>query len=84
MGMDARQFIQTHPADAAAVAHRAGTTLVYLRMIGWGHKRPSPKLARALEDALPTADRRRRWCCGTPTWALTTWPNMPSGSPARE
>jgi hypothetical protein len=41
--MDARQFIQTHPDDAAAVARRAGTTLVYLRMIGWGHKRPSPR-----------------------------------------
>ena len=75
MGMDARQFIQTHPADAAAVAHRAGTTLIYLRMIGWGHKRPSPKLARALEDA--SQGRMTRAELRPDIWEPTTRPEPP-------
>jgi len=49
--MDAKQFLQTYPDEAETVALRSGTTLIYLRMIGWGHKRPSPKLARSLELA---------------------------------
>ena len=49
--MDARRFIREHKNDIADVAARAGTKPVYLRLIGLGHKRPSPKLAIALETA---------------------------------
>lgn len=49
--MDARTFINRYPADVVMVCESAGTKPVYLRQIANGHRRPSPVLAKKLEEA---------------------------------
>lgn len=61
--MDMRQFLDTNTAEEIRrVADEAGTKVIYLRQIGCGAKRPSPVLARRIEQAslgsVPAAELR--------------------------
>jgi hypothetical protein len=50
--MDAKTFLDTHGKDVAErVAKRAGTNYPYFNQIAYGHRRPSPDLARDLVAA---------------------------------
>jgi len=50
--MDAQNYLKTHGRAAAEkVAQLAGTKYIYLCQIASGHRKPSPKLAKALVRA---------------------------------
>ena len=50
--MDARHYYQTTPTEQVkAMCERAGTNIAYFRQIAYGHRRPSPKLARRFHQA---------------------------------
>jgi len=50
--MNANQFIEKFGREeGAAVARLAGTNFVYLQQIAKHHRRPSPALAKQLEEA---------------------------------
>lgn len=50
--MDALTFLkQSGKAVAEQVAKAAGSNYVYFSQIAYGHRRPSPELARRLVDA---------------------------------
>lgn len=61
--MDARSFLEKHGKELAErVARRAGTNYPYFSQIAYGHRRPSPDLARELVNAsieeVPAADEQ--------------------------
>ncbi len=48
--MDARTYLHQYGREATAqLAQRAGTNVFYFKQIAYGARRPSPKLATALE-----------------------------------
>lgn len=48
--MDARTYLHQYGSEAAdRLARQAGTQLAYFKQIAYGARRPSPKLAMALE-----------------------------------
>lgn len=50
--MDAKAFLDKHGREIAErVAKRAGTNWPYFSQIAYGHRRPSPHLARQLVEA---------------------------------
>lgn len=50
--MDALAFLEKHGKEVAErVAVAAGTNYAYFSQIAYGHRRPSPDLARELVDA---------------------------------
>lgn len=50
--MDAKTFLEKHGKEVAArVATAAGTNYAYFNQIAYGHRRPSPDLARELVTA---------------------------------
>lgn len=50
--MDALSFLEKHGKEVAErVAKAAGTNYAYFSQIAYGHRRPSPDLARELVDA---------------------------------
>lgn len=50
--MDAKAFLETHGKEVAErVAKRAGTNWPYFSQIAYGHRRPSPELAKGLVAA---------------------------------
>ena len=50
--MDALTFLKTAgKAEAERVARAAGSNYVYFSQIAYGHRRPSPDLARKLSEA---------------------------------
>lgn len=49
--MDIKRYLQSHPDDVQRIAELAGTKPVYLRQIAGGHRRPSHKLAQAIQRA---------------------------------
>jgi hypothetical protein len=50
--MDAMTFLKEAGRDAAEqVARAAGTNYVYFSQIAYGHRKPSPNLARRLVEA---------------------------------
>jgi hypothetical protein len=49
--MNMRQFLDTYSREAIVdLAWRCGTKVIYLRQIACGAKRPSPQLARLLDE----------------------------------
>lgn len=61
--MDALAFLERHGREVAErVSVQAGTTYAYFNQIAYGHRRPSPDLARELVaatvDIIPNADER--------------------------
>lgn len=49
--MDMLDYIKTHKSTLPEIAEAACTKVVYLRQIARGHRKPSHKLARAIESA---------------------------------
>lgn len=49
--MDMRQYLDTYGKDAVeTLAGRAESSYAYLSQIAYGHRSPSPKLAKKLEE----------------------------------
>lgn len=49
--MDMRQYLDQHGTDAVkTLAGKAESSYAYLSQIAYGHRRPSPKLAKKLEE----------------------------------